>query len=74
MNARVLISLSMMVLWIGVFAYFLVKYEHFRDPFGGEPMVLLLYLLLVLSLVWNGTRAYFSWKPSQPPVRRSDDS
>jgi heme/copper-type cytochrome/quinol oxidase subunit 2 len=73
MNARVVLSLVMMMVWLGLFAYFLVRYEHFRDPFSGEPMVLLLWLLVPAALIWNALRAYYSWKPSRPPIRRPDE-
>lgn len=73
MNLRVGLSLAMMVMWLGVFTYFLVKYEHFRNPLSGEPMVVLLWLLVLAALIWNALRAYALWKPNRPPIRRPHD-
>ena len=73
MNVRVAMSLGMLVVWLVIFGYFLIQYPHFRDPFGGDGMVQACWVLFALALVWNLIRAYFSWKPARPPVRRTYD-
>ena len=73
MNIRVVLSLIMMLVWLGLFAYFLIRYEHFRDPFAGEPMAVTLWILVPAALIWNALRAYYSWKANRPPIRRTDE-
>lgn len=72
MNLRVVMSLGMLVAWMVIFGYFLVQYPHFRNPFEGDGMVQAMWLLLIVAVLWNLVRAYLSWKPARPPVRRHD--
>jgi hypothetical protein len=72
MNARVATSLLLVALWLGLLAYFLIRNELFRNPFSGNPTVAVLWLLVVLAVLWNLARAYYFWRPHQPPVRRHD--
>jgi hypothetical protein len=65
MNSRVAISLGLLVLWIAVFAYFLVVYPHFRDPLAGDQMVAAFWLVFGLAIVWNLVRAWMSWKSAK---------
>jgi hypothetical protein len=67
MNGRVIISLVMAVIWLGIGVYFLVS-ERVAFAFADSKMVGWLAMILVL---WNVLRAGLTWsKPRrthEPP-------
>ena len=62
MRSHVVISLVMVVVWLGVGIGMMVAYPTLRRPWSDDPRSAPFWIILTVMVAWNLFRAYRAWK------------